>query len=193
MYLYLLQVLSDMTLILLSVVGNLFVLNSLREKEALLAITQNLVRPSFCSFMLTMKRGWGSRLTAIFQVLLNICFANLVSAIFIKSISIVHNGFDQPPICLTKIKRKFMSISFKEFISSLKEYTIVPFMYIVRSLYRDQFTFEGMLWLWGRQSPRLPSVWSTPLATGYFLYCFISLPEVGAKLNVNYISRYTIV
>ena len=119
-----------MTLILLSVVGNLFVLNSLREKEALLAITQNLVRPSFCSFMLTMKRGWGSRLTSIFQVLLNICFANLVSAIFIKSISIVHNGFDQPPICLTKIKRKFMSISFKEFISSLKEYTIVPFMYI---------------------------------------------------------------
>ena len=51
------QVLSDMTLILLSVVGNLFVLNSLREKEALLAITQNLVRPIFCSFMLTMKRG----------------------------------------------------------------------------------------------------------------------------------------
>ena len=39
----LLQVLSDMTLILLSVVGNLFVLNSLREREALLAITQNLV------------------------------------------------------------------------------------------------------------------------------------------------------
>ena len=38
-----LQVLSDMTLILLSVVGNLFVLNSLREREALLAITQNLV------------------------------------------------------------------------------------------------------------------------------------------------------
>ena len=32
-----------MTLILLSVVGNLFVLNSLREREALLAITQNLV------------------------------------------------------------------------------------------------------------------------------------------------------
>ena len=29
----------------------------------------------------------------ITQVLLNICFANLVSAIFIKSISIVHNGF----------------------------------------------------------------------------------------------------
>ena len=112
------QVLSDMTLILLSVVGNLFVLNSLREKEALLAITQNLVRPIFCSFVL------------IFQVLLNICFANLVSAIFIKSISIVHNGFDQPPICLTKIKRKFMSISFKEFISNLKEYSSVPFMYI---------------------------------------------------------------
>ena len=42
-----------------------------------------------------------------------------------------------------------------------------------------------MLWLWGPQSPRLPSVWSTPLATGYFLYCFISLLEVGAKLNGN--------
>ena len=48
-FLYFLQVLSDMTLILLSVVGNLFVLNSLREKEALLAITQNLVRPIFVS------------------------------------------------------------------------------------------------------------------------------------------------
>ena len=47
MFLYFLQVLSDMTLILLSVVGNLFVLNSLREKEALLAITQNLVSPIF--------------------------------------------------------------------------------------------------------------------------------------------------
>ena len=32
-------------------------------------------------------------LYVITQVLLNICFANLVSAIFIKSISIVHNGF----------------------------------------------------------------------------------------------------
>ena len=50
MYLCFLQVLSDMTLILLSVVGNLFVLNSLREKEALLAITQNLVKPYFFTF-----------------------------------------------------------------------------------------------------------------------------------------------
>ena len=29
------------------------------------------------------------------QVLLNLCFANLVSAIFIKSISIIHNGLTQ--------------------------------------------------------------------------------------------------
>ena len=118
MFLYFLQVLSDMTLILLSVVGNLFVLNSLREKEALLAITQNLVSPiffstlfwagSFCPifvvavfFLVQSKHLRGcstlvSSLESLFlQVLLNICFANLVSAIFIKSISIIHNGFQQ--------------------------------------------------------------------------------------------------
>ena len=107
MYLYFLQVLSDMTLILLSVVGNLFVLNSLREKEALLAITQNLVRPKTKTFRggffflivfgsLSWPNMTKSYLESSFlQVLLNICFANLVSAIFIKSISIIHNGLTQ--------------------------------------------------------------------------------------------------
>ena len=71
------MVLSDMTLILLSVVANLLVLNSLREKEELLGITQNLVSPS----------------TSSTQVLLNMCTSNLVSAVFVKSISIVHHGF----------------------------------------------------------------------------------------------------
>ena len=72
------MVLSDMTLILLSVVANLLVLNSLREKEELLGITQNLVSPSSSSTT---------------QVLLNMCTSNLVSAVFVKSISIVHHGF----------------------------------------------------------------------------------------------------
>ena len=37
------MVLTDMGLALLSVVANLMVINSLREKEALLAVKQNLV------------------------------------------------------------------------------------------------------------------------------------------------------
>ena len=38
------MVLTDMGLALLSVVANLMVINSLREKEALLGVKQNLVR-----------------------------------------------------------------------------------------------------------------------------------------------------
>ena len=61
-------VLSDMTLALLSVVLNLMVINALRERETLLTKTHNLV-------------------------LGNICASNLLSAVLVKSISIVHHGY----------------------------------------------------------------------------------------------------
>lgn len=73
------MVLTDMGLALISVVANLMVINSLREKEHLLGVTQNMVR------VLTFPPPA--------QVLLNICGSNLVSAVFVKSISIVHNGY----------------------------------------------------------------------------------------------------
>ena len=73
------MILSDMGLALISVVANLMVINSLREKDAMLGVTQNMV---------------GSlTFPALPQVLLNICTSNLVSAVFVKSISIVHNGY----------------------------------------------------------------------------------------------------
>ena len=61
-------VLSDMVLALLSVVLNLMVINALRERETLLTKTHNLV-------------------------LGNICASNLLSAVLVKSISIVHHGY----------------------------------------------------------------------------------------------------
>ena len=62
------MVLTDMGLSLFSVVLNLMVLNALRERDILLTKTHNLV-------------------------LGNICASNLVSAVLVKSISIVHHGY----------------------------------------------------------------------------------------------------
>ena len=62
------MVVSDMGLAIFSIVLNLMVINALREKETLLSKTQNLV-------------------------LGNICASNLVSAVLVKSISIVHHGY----------------------------------------------------------------------------------------------------
>ena len=62
------MVMSDMSLSLASVILNLMVINALREKETLLTKTHNLV-------------------------LGNICASNLVSAVLVKSISIVHHGY----------------------------------------------------------------------------------------------------
>ena len=62
------MVLTDMSLSLFSVVLNLMVLNALREKDSLLSKTHNLV-------------------------LANVCCSNLVSAVLVKSISIVHHGY----------------------------------------------------------------------------------------------------
>ena len=62
------MVVSDMGLAIFSIVLNLMVINALREKETLLSKTHNLV-------------------------LGNICASNLVSAVLVKSISIVHHGY----------------------------------------------------------------------------------------------------
>ena len=62
------MVFTDMGLSLFSVVLNLMIINALREKDNLLTKTHNLV-------------------------LGNICAANLVSAVLVKSISIVHHGY----------------------------------------------------------------------------------------------------
>jgi hypothetical protein len=63
-----LVVLMDMSLAILSVVFNLIVITSVKEKEDTLGMTFNLV-------------------------LINLCSSNLLSAVIVKSISIVHNAY----------------------------------------------------------------------------------------------------
>ena len=63
-----LVVVMDMVLAIVSVVFNLMVITSIKEKEEMLGITFNLV-------------------------LLNLCSSNLLSAVMVKSISIVHNAY----------------------------------------------------------------------------------------------------
>ena len=58
----------DMTLAILSVVFNLIVITSVKENEDMLSVTFNLV-------------------------LINLCSSNLLSAVMVKSISIVHNSY----------------------------------------------------------------------------------------------------
>ena len=63
-----LVVLMDMSLAILSVVFNLIVITSVKEKEDMLRTTFNLV-------------------------LINLCSSNLLSCVMVKSISIVHNAY----------------------------------------------------------------------------------------------------
>lgn len=62
------MVVMEMTLAFFGVVFNLIVLISIREKESLLNSTINVI-------------------------LANLCFANLVAAVFVKSIAIIYNGY----------------------------------------------------------------------------------------------------
>ena len=61
-------VILDMFLALISIVANLMVITSIREKESLMTKTFNLV-------------------------LVNICCSNLLSAVLVKSITIVHHAY----------------------------------------------------------------------------------------------------
>ena len=61
-------VVLDMSLAIVSVVFNLMVITSIKEKEGMLGVTFNLV-------------------------LMNLCSSNLLSAVMVKSISIVHNAY----------------------------------------------------------------------------------------------------
>ena len=61
-------VVVDMSLAIFSVVFNLLVITSIKEREEMLGVTFNLV-------------------------LLNLCSSNLLSAVIVKSISIVHNAY----------------------------------------------------------------------------------------------------
>ena len=61
-------VVLDMSLAIFSVVFNLMVITSIKEREDMLGVTFNLV-------------------------LLNLCSSNLLSAVMVKSISIVHNAY----------------------------------------------------------------------------------------------------
>ena len=61
-------VVVDMSLAIFSVVFNLMVITSIKEREDMLGVTFNLV-------------------------LLNLCSSNLLSAVMVKSISIVHNAY----------------------------------------------------------------------------------------------------
>ena len=63
-----LVVVLDMSLAIISVVFNLMVITSVKEKEEMLGVTFNLV-------------------------LINLCSSNLLSAVMVKSISIVHNAY----------------------------------------------------------------------------------------------------
>ena len=63
-----LVVVLDMSLAIISVVFNLMVITSIKEREDMLGVTFNLV-------------------------LLNLCSSNLLSAIMVKPISIVHNAY----------------------------------------------------------------------------------------------------
>ena len=63
-----LVVVMDMSLVIFSVVFNLMVITSIKEKDEMLGATFNLV-------------------------LLNLCSSNLLSAVMVKSISIVHNAY----------------------------------------------------------------------------------------------------
>ena len=63
-----LVVVLDMSLAIISVVFNLMVITSIKEKEEMLGITFNLV-------------------------LMNLCSSNLLSCVIVKSISIVHNAY----------------------------------------------------------------------------------------------------
>ena len=63
-----LVVVLDMSLAIISVVFNLMVITSIKEKEEMLGVTFNLV-------------------------LINLCSSNLLSAVMVKSISIVHNAY----------------------------------------------------------------------------------------------------
>ena len=63
-----LVVVLDMSLVILSVLFNLMVITSIKEQEEILRITFNLV-------------------------LISLCSANLLNAVVIKSISIVHNAY----------------------------------------------------------------------------------------------------
>ena len=62
------MVVMEMTLAFFGVVFNLMVLISIREKESLLNSTINVI-------------------------LANLCFANLIAAVFVKSIAIIYNGY----------------------------------------------------------------------------------------------------
>ncbi|XP_040580188.1 uncharacterized protein [Lepeophtheirus salmonis] len=61
-------VVSEMTLTLVGIVLNLIVIISIREKESLLNSTLNII-------------------------LGNLCFSNLMAAVFVKSIAIIYNGY----------------------------------------------------------------------------------------------------
>ena len=61
-------VVFDMSLAILSIVFNLMVITSVKEKENMLCVTFNLV-------------------------LISLCSSNLLSAVMVKSISIVHNAY----------------------------------------------------------------------------------------------------
>ena len=63
-----LVVVLDMSLAIISVVFNLMVITSVKEKEEMLGISFNLV-------------------------LMNLCSSNLLSCVIVKSISIVHNAY----------------------------------------------------------------------------------------------------
>ena len=62
------MVVMEMSLAFFSILFNLVVLISIRERESLLNSTVNVV-------------------------LANLCTANLVSAVFVKSIAVVYNGY----------------------------------------------------------------------------------------------------
>ena len=63
-----LVVVLDMSLAIISVVFNLMVITSIKEREDMLGVTFNLV-------------------------LINLCCSNLLSAVMVKSVSIVHNAY----------------------------------------------------------------------------------------------------
>ena len=63
-----LVVVMDMSLAIISVVFNLMVITSIKEREEMLGVTFNLL-------------------------LMNLCSGNLLSAVMVKSVSIVHNAY----------------------------------------------------------------------------------------------------
>ncbi len=78
------MVVMEMTLAFFGIVFNLVVLISVREKESLLNSTLNVI-------------------------LANLCFANLVSAVFVKSIAVVYNGY-AVAMSLWKVELAFCTV-----------------------------------------------------------------------------------